>query len=506
MGLSRRARWLGVILVVLCSCLPWSGLFVSFESERTVLPPTLTKILRDVPPVVYPAPEIPLEWKRPLTLTVHATESNGTVEMTLFTTGVDIAELGRSFKSVGCLIGDYAVPAARLQPAMVTCTIRRDLLVEGMPVTVVVQNDEVLRDALQADTQTLGGETFSFQAGDVVPLAETSKDLEEFGEVASIRTLVKWHDGHVDEPTGVRHELCLMTAMRQYPYLLKDWIAFYRRMGVDKFYIYENWATEDLNKLVGDDFVEVVRWPWVRSQMQSNNHFLLASKARCKYTAYFDADEFAMIGGPIEKNMLKKYIRLRSAESYTEVVFHFLMMLNEGYVRRPRGALPSLYTRREKSQAVKLGKPVIDNDVKWDFHKIHLVARGKESTGETYWNTTMELEPTSIRHNAMLVHYTKRSWEEFVVKNKVGGASVMTKGRPHILLDIDEPDEEYMSLEKSVKFVRFKDRWEKTMRLADDGRMTLTRSMDGFDCRRQWCPRCLMHREGEEECVKAEQE
>lgn len=120
-------------------------------------------------------------------------------------------------------------------------------------------------------------------------------------------------------------------------------------------------------------------------------------------------------------------------------------------------------------------------------HKIHIV-KGKGH--KMYWNMSLELAPRSVQHTAMLVHYTRRSWEDFVAKNEVGGASVMTAGRPPKVLDVEKPDPGYMS-EDSIKFEGFRDRWREIMKIKDTGRLMLSwKTRDGARCRASFCPTC----------------
>lgn len=389
-----------------------------------------------------------------------------------------------------------------------------------------------MREAL-AGPQQLHGELFELQDGDVTPLREhrtdelilhgkrlTSQLRREGGPgMAYIRSDVLWEQRLLDtvEADAPRYELCVMTAMKQYPFLLPSWLEYYRRVGVDQVFVYDNDAPEDLERMLTKwkGFAQVVYWPWPRSQMQSNIHFLFASKTRCRFVAFFDADEFVMVGGPPGKlataggndnaggqdsaigksegvklrdlPLLKRYVLFHESQGYKQISFRFLVMVNSGYVHRPKGNLPELYVHRAKVQEMSSGKVVIDTERNWMHHKIHMV---KGSGNKMYWNTSLELSPRSVEHSAMLVHYTHRSWEDFVAKNKVGGASVMTAGRPPKVLDVEKPDPAYMG-EASIKFEGFRDRWRELMKIKDTGRVMLTwKTEDSARCRASYCPKC----------------
>lgn len=494
------------LIFLSCIFLPFVLHIPFTPTINPTLPSRVSTLLPHIPhPSSYPPPPPP-DWKRPLTLTVHARPTNTSVLLTLFSTGVDNDTYNRTFHAVGCLIGNTAYPLNSLKQSQISCIIPANALVPAVPITILLQADAFLFAALR-EPQERKREIFKLDPEDVsTPLEEHVRIMPGLNfthdNLAAIGSLVVWNDAFLD-PVDIhkpKYELCIMTVMKQYKFLLDDWVDYYRRMGVDYFYIYENAADTDIKAhFKNNPYVEVMHWPWSRSQVQSNNHFLLASKSRCRYTVWFDADEYVMVGDN-RPAALKRYLMYRFAQGYSQVVFHFIMMLNNGFVRRPKGHLPELYTRREKDQQIKLGKTSIQTDRNWNLHKIHLV----EGVGEkTYWNTTLELNPQSLAHNSMLVHYTRRSWEDFCAKNLVGGASVMTSGRKPTVLDVNKPDPEYMDTSKSLPWTAFRDRYQHIRRETDHGGVTLSWREQGHGtryCRQVWCPTCWGAAMGNKNC------
>lgn len=423
------------------------------------------------------------------------------MSLVLFTTGIYAKSYDRVFVPVGCMVGDFVHKVSRVEWEMVTCEVERGELREGVNVSVVLKKDNALQRAMRG-REKLHGEVFEFSKGDIADVRENElsfapgieQELEKNGGngLAFIGKGLLWRNEYLEKASksGVRYELCLMTLMKQYPFLLRRWVEYYRKVGVDRFYIFDNGASQDLGDVFQgmENVVETVFWPWPRSQMQSNNYFLLAGEARCRWIAFFDADEFVMVGGGRHKEgLLKSYLRLKENGGYRQIAFHFIEMINSGYVRRPQGDLPELYTRRAEVQRMQSAKVVINTDTKWDHHRIHIVTGNR---GRRYWNQTLELKPRSIHDNAMLVHYTRRSWEDFVAKNQVGGSSVLTSGRPRKVLDVSKPDEKYMS-EKGVEYVEFRERWRRIMKRRDDGRVQVSwKQPGGIECRMWICEKC----------------
>lgn len=484
--------WLPVILLMFM-LFRWPLLQPPLSIDE--LPPKLAMVTRHhARPAVLPARRP--EWKRPCVLTAHATRAVGesVFNVAIFTTGTDTQSYGRRFHVVACQIGErtYSVKIAR--PEVTICEVDTPPR-DGDYISVLLRLDAELRAAIEAPA-VLSQEVFELKPGDVT---RVNASIENEKDVAAVASDLRWHDGLIDvvDPQRPRYELCLMNAMKQYPYLLHDFVEYYRRAGVDQVYIYDNFADTNLATYMSRyNFVQVIFWPWTRSQMQSFTHFVRAARTRCKYVAFFDADEYIMVGAT-SRIALKRYIKHRAQQGHKQIVAHFLRFLNNGYVHRPRGALPELYTRREKDQAISLGKAIIDADHEFYFHKIHVV-EGKGTN--TYWNTTLELDPTSLDHNAMLMHYTDRSWEENVLKSKYGGSSPMTTYRKPEELDVNNPDPDYMNKEKTVPFDGFVARYRGIMQLPQPSTETLVWKENDRWCRRQFCRSCWSNIFSKPEC------
>lgn len=448
-------------------------------------------------------PEERPDWKRPAILTAYARPASfpDKVTLTIFSTGTDTQLYGRVFIPVACLVANRVYPISLSHPELTECSVDRPK--KGDNITILLRLDDALQSALVSN-YTKNSQVFEIRPGDIVPYSGTPVPNEP--KVARVGSSVVWSDSLLDDylpkdiPSQPRYEMCIMTAMKQYPYLLDGFIQFYRRAGVDQIFIFDNMAAIDLHHHMRHHapFVQVVYWPWTRSQMQSFNFFLRASRPRCKYVAYFDADEYIMTAYE-GRNTFRNYIRYRmETQRYNQVVALFIRMLNNGYIRMPTGDIPLLYTRREKNQTMRLGKAVVDNDIEYLWHKIHMVKARRGA--KNYWNTTWEFDPKTYNDSAMLVHYTERSWEEYVLKRRFGGSTPMTSDRNPEELDVDKPTDSYMNLSKTVEFDGLARRWNVTMQEKLPEEMIIVRLNKTSRCRREVCPTCHEKAVREEHC------
>lgn len=449
----------------------------------------------------------PLEWGRPMMLSALAIPRGEKLVLSMFETGVNLIGFERTFTVVGCLVGNKTYPTSpnilKDGRSPYYCQIDSDVP-EGSAITLLITRDEKLEQAL-AEPYVIGQFTFEVGEEDLMHLdgdVKIGKGLRQLSggyEIVGIKSNITWHEGLRERefaPEKKRYELCLMTAMRQYPFLMQQWFDYYRQMGVDQIYVYDNVATEDLSKF-DSDFVQTGFWPYGRSQFQSFNHFLQLSRNRCKYVGFLDADEYIFVGDS-EPGALKRYIKKWTSKGYSQIVFPFILMAGVGQIERPEGLLPNLYVRRDLRQTkFHVGKSIISTDYEYARHLIHFVVGGKK----IYANRTFELNPTSLDHNAMLMHYTRRSWEEMIMKVNTGGASVVTNARPPKNFTMQSVPAYYKSNRTTVEFLTFRDHWRTIMAREKPKDVSLVWQDESRECKQRFCIACTKKKlVGKAEC------
>lgn len=94
-----------------------------------------------------------------------------------------------------------------------------------------------------------------------------------------------------------QHGLCVCTMLRNQARFLREWIIYHARVGVHRWFIYDN-NSEDgledvLESLVGDHY-NVTRhlWPWIKTQEAGFAHCALRARESCEWVGFIDVDEF----------------------------------------------------------------------------------------------------------------------------------------------------------------------------------------------------------------------
>lgn len=382
----------------------------------------------------------------------------------------------------------------------------------GEQLSVVLRKDAVLQRAMNGSVEVKPGLHVALQPGDIFELPATVKvQSEKLGQLAEllgvrsaermpakIETTLK--EKMREEP---RYEICMATMMKPYAYLLDDWIGYHRRLGVDMVYIIDNDSPEDLNeRFASQRDVEVVFWPWARSQVQALSYLLVTGRGRCEWMLLTDADEFLMFGMGEDGSLsrpLKRYANRRREEGYEEAMFHFLRMGASGHFKRPDGALPEAYTHiyAYRGPADDNGKSMCLTDSEWLMSMIHWGWSITPVVMHSFMEKERIMYPVKELDSPRLMHYQFRSWEEFSVKQSYESPSIAdTRFRTGALNVKGSSD--YLRVEEADRYVHFRDIYRKVMRSEIVKEQTLVRTTDRHRC-------TVVHKVDENESFKSQE-
>lgn len=96
---------------------------------------------------------------------------------------------------------------------------------------------------------------------------------------------------------GPRSLLCACTMVHNVAKFLKEWVMYHASVGVDRFLLYDNDSDDGLRSVVDDLSrggydVQVLTWPWPKTQEAGFSHGAIYANASCEWMAYVDVDEF----------------------------------------------------------------------------------------------------------------------------------------------------------------------------------------------------------------------
>ncbi|XP_020232487.1 glycosyltransferase family 92 protein RCOM_0530710 [Cajanus cajan] len=98
-------------------------------------------------------------------------------------------------------------------------------------------------------------------------------------------------------PRRKAHELCICTMLRNQARFIKEWIMYHTRIGVQRWFIYDNDSNDDIEnvisslKSIGYNISQHL-WPWVKTQEAGFAHCALRARASCEWVGFIDVDEY----------------------------------------------------------------------------------------------------------------------------------------------------------------------------------------------------------------------
>ena len=157
------------------------------------------------------------------------------------------------------------------------------------------------------------------------------------------------------------HYLSICAIYRDEAPYLREWVAFHRVAGVERFYLYDNRSEdrhrEALAPYVAEGTVEAVDWPLFPGQVQAYTDCLERHADDSRWVAFIDIDEFLFSphGRPLPE-VLARY------ERWPGVGVNRVTFGTSGHETPPPGLLLENYTRRLHHPGARRGavKSIVD--------------------------------------------------------------------------------------------------------------------------------------------------
>ena len=125
------------------------------------------------------------------------------------------------------------------------------------------------------------------------------------------------------------YELALCAMFQNEGRFMKEWLEFYKLLGVEHFYLYDNSSTDNYTEIlepyIQAGIVELTLRPGTHEQYRENqkniyNHCLNKVRGKVKWLAIVDLDEFLF---PVQQDNLRDF--LKNYEQYAAVAANWVM-------------------------------------------------------------------------------------------------------------------------------------------------------------------------------------
>jgi hypothetical protein len=200
------------------------------------------------------------------------------------------------------------------------------------------------------------------------------------------------------------------------PYL-REWVAFHRLVGVDRFFLYNNRSVdaheEALAPFFQDGTALVHDWPIFPAQIQAYDHCLKTHRDDARWIAFIDLDEFLFspTGRPVSE-ILSEF------ERWPGVGVNWAVFGASGHRTRPPGLVIENYTRRTADSGINRHiKSIVDPTRVRGFSMPHFFMytdgpavneNARAITGPPF-SLTEDVSFARLRVN----HYATKSEEEY---------------------------------------------------------------------------------------------
>lgn len=122
------------------------------------------------------------------------------------------------------------------------------------------------------------------------------------------------------------------------PYL-KEWIEFHKIVGVEHFYLYNNFSDDNYKEVllpyVKDGTVDLKEWPYEQGQMQAYQDCIAKYSGQTKWIGFIDLDEFVV---PIKYNSIYEFLR-KFEKNRPSVLLYWRLFGTSGKLDRDRNTL-----------------------------------------------------------------------------------------------------------------------------------------------------------------------
>ena len=103
------------------------------------------------------------------------------------------------------------------------------------------------------------------------------------------------------DKTNKKYNVSLCAIFRDEGEILKEWIEFHRIVGVEHFYLYNNFSADNYKEILApyieQGLVTLTDWPHERQQMAAYKHCAENYSEQSKWIGFIDLDEFVVPNG-----------------------------------------------------------------------------------------------------------------------------------------------------------------------------------------------------------------
>lgn len=142
-----------------------------------------------------------------------------------------------------------------------------------------------------------------------------------------------------NDPGEKKYNVSVCAIFRNEAPYLKEWIEFHKIVGVEHFYIYNNFSDDNykevLSPYVKDGTLDLIEWPYEQGQMKAYQDCLTKYSEQTKWIGFIDLDEFVV---PVKYDSIYEFLR-KFEKNRPSVLMYWRLFGTSGKLDRDRNTL-----------------------------------------------------------------------------------------------------------------------------------------------------------------------
>ena len=203
----------------------------------------------------------------------------------------------------------------------------------------------------------------------------------------------------------------------------QEWIEWHKKMGVEKFYIYDNESTDNTKEIlapyIASGLVEYTFFPGTQRQLPAYDDCLEKHRLNTRWLAIIDLDEFIV---PIRDQSIPEF--LQRFEDFSAVEINWLIYGSGGAKdKQPGGVMERFKHHATRNHVMnRLVKSIVNPRRVFSMVGAHEAIRLSGRTADSYGNPIRKnFRDREPQHDVMRInHYAVKSYAEFLEKRGRG--------------------------------------------------------------------------------------
>jgi hypothetical protein len=156
-----------------------------------------------------------------------------------------------------------------------------------------------------------------------------------------------------------RYTLAVGAIFKDEARFLDEWLTFHHGVGVEHFYLYDNFSSDDFRAVlapwIAKGVVTLIDWPHKAGQVSAYNDCIARFRAEARWIALIDIDEFLF--SPQARDLRPLLARY---EGQPGIFVYWHMFGASGHRARPPGPVVESYRRRQAKAPRATGKSILN--------------------------------------------------------------------------------------------------------------------------------------------------